>query len=332
MQPLAGDAGSLLEQSIYVVCLNRGRSRMSRVRQISWLLLRLALAFIAMLMAYMVSTRVIGQTSTTLTPEETSRAGKAFILVSLIDALVLSFLILRSPWYGLKLVGTVALVHFGVETFMAQIETLYFNSALQMETPMLVGIVAAGALRALVFAPLAVLILGKMVKPGQPQAKRRAVVPSGWIKRFAALALFYVVIYFSFGYFVAWQWEETRLYYTGTAAIKPVFTHFWDLFFKEDPIIVPFQLLRGALWTLLATVIVRMMRARRWEAALAVALTFAVLLALPLGLFPNPYMPPMVARSHFLEISSSMLLFGGVAGWVLYCQKGAPSEPSSLQA
>jgi len=131
----------------------------------------------------------------------------------------------------------------------------------------------------------------------------------------------YVVVYFMFGYFVAWQWDETRLFYSGTTAIKPFFTHFWDLF-RTDPIILPFQVLRGALWTALATLIVRMMKARRWEASLSVALTFAVLLSLPLGLFPNPYMPPMVARSHFFEVSSSMLLFGGIAGWILHNNEG----------
>jgi hypothetical protein len=287
-----------------------------QVRQTSLLLLRLGLAFVVMSIAYMLSTRVIGQANTILTPEEVSQAGRAFVLVSLIDALVLSFLILRSPWHGLKLIGTVILVHFGAETFMAQIETLYYNSAVQMESAEFAGIVAAGALRALIFAPLAAIIFAKIKKPVHP-AERVAVVPSGWGKRFAALAVFYVVVYFLFGYLVAWQWEETRLYYSGTTAIKPFFTHFGDLFLTEDPIIIPFQLLRGALWTGLGTVIVRMMNAKRWEASLAVALTFAVLLALPLGLFPNPYMPPMVARSHFLEISSSMLLFGGITGWIM---------------
>ncbi|MBN1581584.1 MAG: hypothetical protein JXA89_12845 [Anaerolineae bacterium] len=33
--------------------------------------------------------------------------------------------------------------------------------------------------------------------------------------------------------------------------------------------------------------------------------------------FPNPYMPPMVARSHFIEIASSMLLYGSITGWVM---------------
>ena len=294
---------------------------MSQVKR-TFLLFRLALACIAMSVAYILSTMVIGETNVIMTPEEASQAGMALVVVSLIDALVLSFLILRSPWRGLKLIGAVILVHFGVETFMAQIETLYFNSAVQMGTAEFVGIVAAGALRALMFAPLAVFILGKMKKSVQPGEKRAATVPSAWGKRFAALAVFYVVVYFTFGYFVAWQWEETRLYYSGTTAIKPFFTHFRDLFLTEDPIIIPFQVLRGALWTYLGMAIVRMIKARRWEASLAVALTFAVLLSLPLGLFPNPYMPPMVARSHFFEISSSMLLFGGIAGWVMYSKEG----------
>jgi len=80
-------------------------------------------------------------------------------------------------------------------------------------------------------------------------------------------------------------------------------------------------MLRGALWTLLSVVILRMIRARRWEAALAVALTFTALLAIPLGLFPNPYMPPLVRQEHFFELLTSMLLFGGVAGWIMYSRE-----------
>ena len=133
-----------------------------------------------------------------------------------------------------------------------------------------------------------------------------------------------------FGYFVAWQWEATRLFYSDTAEIKPFFTHFADLFLREDPFIILFQLLRGALWTGLALLIVRMIIAKRWEASLAVALNFSLLLAVPLIMFPNPYMPPMVAQSHFVELMTSMVLFGGVAGWVLWNggKEGATREES----
>lgn len=291
---------------------------MSTFKKTFILLLRLALASLTMIAVYILSTMVMGQTDINMTPAEAAQVGRALIFVAVADALVLSFPIIRSRWFGLKLIGAVFLVHFGAETFMAQIETFYFNSAVQMDSDVFVSIVASGALRALIFAPLAVLIFGKMRKSVPEGDKWAAVLPSGWGKRFAALAVFYVFVYFIFGYFVAWQWEETRLYYTGTTAIKPFFTHFWDLFVIEDPSIIPFQLLRGALWTSLALLIVLMMKARRWEVSLAVATIFAVLLSLPLGLFPNPYMPPEVARSHFIEISTSMLLFGGVAGWVMY--------------
>jgi hypothetical protein len=294
---------------------------MSRLKKASQLLVRLVLVCIAMAMAYILSTLVIGQTDTTMTPEEASWAGQALFLVSAINALVLAYPILRSRWHGLVLVGAAILVQFGVETFMSQIETLYFNRALQLGMAELVGIVAAGALRALVFAPLAVFILGRMKKPVQLEEQKAAVKLPGWGVRFAALAVLYVVVYFVFGYFVAWQWPETRQFYSGTTAIKPFFAHFGDLF-RANPSIVPFQLLRGALWTALALLIVRMMRAKRWEGSLAVALTFAGLLCSGLGLFPNPYMPPAVRQSHFFELLSSMLAFGGIAGWVMYSEEG----------
>ena len=292
---------------------------MSKIKLTTLLVLRLALASIAMFIAYMLSTLVIGQTNTTMTPEEASRAGQALFLVSSINALVLSYPILRSHWHGLKLIGAVILVQFGVETFMSQIETLYFNRSLQLATTEFVGIVAAGAIRAVVFAPLAVFIFGKLSLPVQPREKSTSAPLHVWGLGLAALAVFYVVVYFMFGYFVAWQWEETRLFYSGMTTIQPFLVHFRSLF-SAQPDILPFQLLRGALWTTLAIVIVHMMNAKRWEASLAVALIFSGLLSSGIGLFSNPYMPDMVRQSHFFELLSSMLLFGSIAGWVCHGQ------------
>jgi hypothetical protein len=292
---------------------------MSKIKQTTILFLRLVLASIAMLIAYMLSTLVIGETNTTMTVEQASRVGQVLFLVSCINALVLSYPILHSPWHGLKLIGAVILIQFGVETFMSQIETLYFNRSLQLATTEFVGIFAAGAIRAVVFVPLAVFIFGKLRIPAQPIEKRTSAPLYVWGLRLAALAVSYVVVYFIFGYFVAWQWEETRLFYSGTTAIQPFLDHFRGLFISQ-PDILPFQLLRGALWSMLAFAIVHMMKGKRWEASLAVALIFAGLLSSGIGLFPNPYMPDMVRQSHFFELLSSMLLFGGIAGWVFHEQ------------
>lgn len=304
---------------------------MSHIKKAFSLFARLILASIAMSVAYLLSTLVISQTGTPQTPEEAGWAGIALFIVSAINALVLAYPILRSDWHGLKLIGVVFIIQFGVETFMTQIETLYFNRSLQVQADEMMELIASGALRALIFAPLAVLFLGKLKNSGQPGASRVAWQLSDWGWGFAILVVLYPIIYFVFGYYVAWQWEETRLFYSGTTAILPFTTHFRGLF-SSDPYIIPFQIMRGGLWAALAMLIVNMMNAKRWESALAVALIFAGILSSGIGLFPNPYMPSMVRQSHFYELMSSMLLFGGIAGWTLHRNKRQSGQKQITQA
>jgi hypothetical protein len=304
---------------------------MSQIKNTLMLLVRLILASIAMSIAYIVSTFFITQPKIPMTPEEASMAGIALFVVSTINALVLSYPILRSRWHGLKLIGVVFLVQFGVETFLTQIESLYFNWAYQIAASEMFGIVSAGAIRALIFAPLAVWFLGKTKASGKPEEQAPTTRASTWIWRFAGLTVLYPIVYFLFGYYVAWQWEETRLFYSGTRDILPLVTHFRGEF-ASDPYFIPFQLMRGAIWTALALLIVNMMNAKRWESALAVALVFAGLLSSGIGLFPNPYMPPVVRQSHFYELLSSMLLFGGVAGWALYRKIQQSGQTQKIKA
>jgi hypothetical protein len=136
-----------------------------------------------------------------------------------------------------------------------------------------------------------------------------------WVMQLSTLAIAYAVVYFLFGYFVAWQWAATREFYSGTTDLLPFFTHIANTF-RADPALPLFQLFRGFLWAGLALPIVRMFKGGRVETAIAVALAFSVLLA-SLVLFPNPYMPTLVRQSHFFELSSSMLVFGGLTGWWL---------------
>jgi len=302
---------------------------MSQIKKFLVLLVHLILASVAMSIAYIVSTFFISSPEPTMTPEEASWAGIALLLVSIINALVLSYPILRSRWHGLKLIGAVFLVQFGVETFLTQIESLYFNRILQITPSEMIGLVLSGAVRALIFAPLAVWFLGRMKGTAKPEEKIPVLPVSAWIWHFAGLTVLYPIIYFLFGYYVAWQWEETRLFYTGTRDILPLITHFREGF-ASDPYFIPFQLMRGALWTTFAMLIVNMMKAKRWESALAVALIFAGLLSSGIGLFPNPYMPPVVRQSHFYELLSSMLLFGGVAGWTLHRKKQESGKTQSI--
>lgn len=282
-------------------------------------LFRFFLAFVAMLIAYVVSAMIVGDLGIELSDAQQAEAGRALLIVALLCSLILSFLVLRTRYWGFKLVATLFLIQFGVETFMTQIETLYFNSALQLDGRQLLGIVETGALRALIFAPLAALIFGKLREPAILTIADSSRHHEGGLGgRVTAVALLYVLVYFLFGYFVAWQWEELRVFYTGSAAIKSFFVHFRDLFFAEDPFMLPFQVFRGLLWAGLTLLIVNIIETKRWVASAAAALVFSVLMTVPMALFPNPYMPPMVIQAHSVEVGSSMLLFGALAGWMLY--------------
>ncbi len=52
-----------------------------------------------------------------------------------------------------------------------------------------------------------------------------------------------------------------------------------------------------------------MHKGRLWEVALATGLAFTVLMNASM-LFPNPFMPPLVARAHTIELFTSNLLYG----------------------
>ncbi len=162
---------------------------MSHIKNAFALLVRLILVSVAMSIAYMVSTLVMGQTETTLTPEEASWVGIALVLVSTINALVLAYPILLSRWRGLKLIGALFLVQFGVETFMTQLESLYFNRTLQISTSEMVGLVSSGVIRALIFAPLAIWFLGRMKHAGRTEENALSPNSPGLIWRFASLTI-----------------------------------------------------------------------------------------------------------------------------------------------
>jgi hypothetical protein len=281
-------------------------------------LARLFGTVVLMFVAFMVSSMVSGaDASVQLTPEEAQTSGMVVLLVSLINALVLSYLALRSRWHGWKLAGALFLAQFGVETFMSQVETVVFNQALQLTTSQVLMIFFSGLLRALIFAPLAVWILGKTRRdPADEAPNPRLVFSAGeWVKRLTGLAALYVVVYFLFGYFVAWQWDATRQFYSGSTDILPFFTHMVGVL-SDDPRLVLIQFGRGLMWVGLVLPVVRMFKGGALETCFAVALTLGVLMAV-FVLFPNPYMPALVRQSHFYELLSSMLTFGALTGWVL---------------
>src|SRR5215204_1828604 len=263
-------------------------------------------------------------------PGQTAEAGAALAAlwaVSFLNTVVLAYVILRSRWAGWKLILVTFFVLYGVMTVMPQVETAYFVTSLP--PGMLPRLFLAGAIIAALFSPLAVLILGKR-RPDRTddESYSRLDMPAGeWAGKLSLIVIAYVVIYFTFGYFVAWKSAAVRAYYGGSDPGS--FPAQMSSVVRDTPLLLPLQAVRALLWAAIAVPVIRMMKGRWWEAGLAVALLFAVVMNSQL-LLPNPLMPREVRMVHLLETASSNFLFGWLMVLVLRGRRRPVGEPARL--
>src|SRR5438552_2551625 len=241
-------------------------------------------------------------------------AAISLVVVCALETIVVSYLILRSRWAGWRLMLAIFVVFYGVSTFMGQTESAVFLS--QLPAGMVPRLFLMGLLITAPFSALAVIILGKRnTELTNDQRHPRLSVPvSSWSWKLAVIAVAYVILYFTFGYFIAWRNPEVREYYGGADAGS--FLAQMQSVVRDTPWLIPFQILRAMLWVSIALPIVRMLKGDWRETALALGITFAVLMNAQLLLL-NPYMPEPVRMAHLLETVSCNFIFGVLVGWLL---------------
>jgi hypothetical protein len=256
--------------------------------------------------------------------------GLALLLVTVLNTAVMVWLILRSPLRGWRLAAPMILLLFGVQTFMPQVESLIFQVnpgyAHHLPAAVIPRLFLAGLLHAALWIPLAVLIFGRWRATGSPAVPGGPLLPAGWTWKLPLGALAYVVVYFTFGYYVAWRSPAITAYYRGSDPGS-----FWAQIgsvLHETPWLPAAQVLRGLLWTALALLIMRVIRASVLEKALATGTLFAVVMNAGL-LLPNPYMPFEVRMVHLVETTSSNFLFGALLVWLFSAAGPVPGSYSS---
>jgi hypothetical protein len=236
------------------------------------------------------------------------------LIFSVSGGVVLAYLILRSSWHGWPLVGAIFVGMYGISTVATQVETLYFLSN-KMPPGMIRAIFLQGAITAALFAPLAVLLLGKWRAslPARTASSPGRLAASSVATRLAVIVVAFVFLYMFFGYYVAWQSPAVRQYYGGLE--QPSFFAALKFNWMHNPWLYPLQVFRAVLYAACMYLLIRMLRVARWETALAMALFLSVWTTILL--LPNPLMPPDVAYAHFRETLSFSIVFGGLAGWLL---------------
>jgi len=229
--------------------------------------------------------------------------------------LIFAFILENTVVRGWKLVGYMVWAVFGIATFMIQIETIVFGSAFPgLSVPDVLMLVLTAFVGTVIFVPMAILVMGKW-KGTNPQT--RPLFNKEYLPRVALIAVIYPVIYFFFGYFVAWQFEAVREFYA-TSTIT-----------TAQPLLTIIQIVRGALWVVSALPLLVMFE-KRWQIITAIAVSFSLLPSIAL-ILPNPVMPAPVAHAHLIEMVSSMLLFGLVTGWIMTGSKEKIGNPEDIR-
>jgi hypothetical protein len=274
---------------------------MKRLNFLSWITKLMVLTF-CLLLSQAIASFLSGANTGT----ETATFLPVVFLVSLAQATVLNYLVVRSRYRGWKLYLATFTVFFGIATALSQAETLVFLRYLVSVVPatMVPRFFLQGFLTALIFSFFLLAIHGKLLEKELPTKVASASVSQKRVfAKLLALALLYVGIYLSFGLFV----------------FRPLAAQAFQEFYAGLSLpawILPFQVLRGLAFAALALLITKVTRGKRWEKALLSALLFSVLMGFLL-LLPNPYLPPSIRNAHFVEVTSSNFLFGWLAGWWL---------------
>jgi len=224
------------------------------------------------------------------------------------------FVIKHTDYSGKILFLNLLFVIFFIQYFMTQIETLFFGHAFIVLSKFdIVLLMLAG-----LFPLLGVTAL--LVKFFQHEEdnivyEREKINIKDILIKLGIIGIIYLCVYMLFGYFVAWQFEELRIFYSGSTEKLS----FWEKLVnnvKTNPIIFPFQILRGILFGIAVIPVKNMVNKNKMTFIISVCLIYlcsAVVLIIPNVLFPD-----MVRIAHLIEMSSSMLLFGIIVGNILY--------------
>ncbi|MBE0671021.1 MAG: hypothetical protein IH588_10565 [Anaerolineales bacterium] len=241
-------------------------------------------------------------------------AGMAFLFNAAVNAVILVWAARCSSLRGLRMAGQLFVLSFGAQVFMTQIETGYFLSAFPLLNGnfQLYNLIWRGFLTSLFFSALVTWICAGFSKDARPQ-EMFSVTANNAVKQGSWLPVVYISLYMLFGYFVAWQVKELRLFYGGPVELNGFFEQ-WGITAMAKPEFPVFQYFRGILWMLCLVPLFMGFSGKRLELIALSTLALALLPTAQLA-FANPLMPAAVSLGHFWEVSISTGIFGALCAW-----------------
>jgi hypothetical protein len=248
-------------------------------------------------------------------PETGFMSGSAAMLLNgAVNATILIWAARRSSLKGFALAGGLFVFSYLAQIFQTQIETSYFVSAFPLlhENFEVYRLFLRGAITSAVFVLLVTLFTGGFSR--KPRAATNFTVHAErFVKVGAWLAAVYFILYILFGYYVAWQSQELRVFYAGPAELNSFADQILNTLMSK-PEMPFFQYARGILWIVCLIPLFKGFTGGRVELLILSGLALALLPTMQLA-FPNPLMPAGVSLGHFWETSLSTGLFGALCAW-----------------
>jgi hypothetical protein len=243
-----------------------------------------------------------------------AQAGGGILVMACIDITFILGVVVSSRLRGAPLWLLTSAVYWGTKTFTSQLEAWYFMP--NVNAALVPALLLMTVPVALVVPLLAVVLFERW--GGDSERPAWHVPPMGagqqaW-KWVVLSALVYPALFFLAGYFIAFSNPEVRAFYGGV--YEPNFIDHMRTLFRGDPLLYPFEVLRGALWVAMAVAILWTTQSQRWVAGLLVVLLFT-LVQNGVHLVPNPLMPATVRAWHFVETVSSNAVFAVLISWLM---------------
>jgi hypothetical protein len=243
-------------------------------------------------------------------------ASAAMLLSGVVNATILIWAARRSSLKGFALAETLFVFSYLAQIFQTQIETSYFVNAF----PLLHGnfevyrLFLRGAITSAIFVLLVTFLTGGFSR--KPHAAAKFTVHAGrFLKAGAWLAVVYFILYIFFGYYVAWQSQELRIFYGGPAELNSFADQILNTLMSK-PEMPFFQYARGILWIVCLIPLFKSFTGGRVELLILSGLALALLPTVQLA-FPNPLMPAEISLYHFREVSISTGIMGALCAWFI---------------
>jgi hypothetical protein len=247
----------------------------------------------------------------------TARQDPALLLLAAFaDTLVFAAFAMLSRRRGWFLGLAVFLVFYGVTFALTALETVYVPNVLPLSTAQ--GVLVDGIVVAGVFSAALVVLLGG--GKDLPLAQRGPLVGSTrrWVLTAIASAVSYLLLFVLVGALL----YDPLAHGLAPAALAAEQN---SVASSRASLVLPVELLRGALWALLALPALSCLAIGWIRKGAVLGLLFAVPISESIALATT--IAPGLVPAHLVEVLAENLLFGIVLAWI-YRGAGAPSLAS----